>query len=145
MNHLIFAFIFLTQPADPGWLHNLDSAKLIAQKEHKFILLNFSGSDWCIPCISLRKDVFESDAFSRFAAEKIVLVNADFPRNKKNQLPKEQVKINEALADKYNPGGNFPYTLLLDENGKKMRIWDGYFKYGPDAFIREIREVIGLQ
>ncbi|MGI8635558.1 MAG: thioredoxin family protein, partial [Segetibacter sp.] len=28
---------------------------------NKLIVLNFAGSDWCGPCIRLKKEVFSSD------------------------------------------------------------------------------------
>ena len=56
----------------------------------------------------------------------------------KNQLSKEQVKLNEALADKYNADGKFPYTLLIDENGKILKDWDGFPNETPEQFIAQI-------
>ena len=133
------ALLFIT--TSPSWLKNMDVAKEQAKKEHKYILLNFSGSDWCIPCMRLEKDIFGADAFAAYATDHLVLVNADFPRKSKNQLSKDQQKINDALADKYNPQGAFPFTLLLDENGNKVKIWDGYYKDGADNFINEIKRL----
>src|SRR5450432_4928500 len=92
----------------PVWINNLEGAKQQAKKEQKLILLNFSGSDWCIPCMRLRKEVFDADAFTKYAAAHLVLVNADFPRQKINELSKAQQKLNDQLADKYNPQGSFP-------------------------------------
>src|ERR1700710_666168 len=112
----------------PGvtWLGDFNAAKTEAAEKHKLILINFSGSDWCGPCIRLRKEILGSADFESYAAEHLVLVRADFPRQKKNQLPKEQVKLNEALADQYNPEGKFPYTLLVDENGKVLHAGGGF-------------------
>jgi thioredoxin-related protein len=89
----------------------------------------------------LRNDIFNSDAFTQYAKDKLVLVNADFPRNKKNELSKEQQKENDALAAKYNPEGRFPFTILLDSNGNKLKVWDGYYSNGPDNFVDEITAV----
>src|ERR1700685_554283 len=80
------------------WLNNLDEAEKIAQKEHKYILLNFSGSDWCGPCMRMKKEFFGSDDFKKMADTELVLVNADFPRKKKNQLDAGQQKINDEIA-----------------------------------------------
>ena len=121
-----------------GWETNFDAAKQQAAKEHKLILLNFSGSDWCGPCIRLRKEIFESTAFKQVADSALVLVNADFPRAKKNQLTKELQQANDTLAEKYNEKGAFPFTLLLDADGKVLRSWDGYPKEGMDEFIAEV-------
>src|SRR5437868_491133 len=117
-----------------GWTTDFKSATEEAKKNNKYILLSFSGSDWCIPCIKTRKEIFEKEPFIKFADSKLVLVNADFPRLKKNMLSKEQTQQNEALADQYNKTGIFPYTLLLDANGKILKEWQGYPDVTPDVF-----------
>src|ERR1700761_7500984 len=123
------------------WLGDFDSAKIQASQQHKLILVNFSGSDWCGPCIRLRKEILESGTFENYASDHLVLVRADFPRQKKNQLSKEQTKLNEALADKYNADGKFPFTLLVDENGKVLKSWDGFPNESPDQFVSDISSV----
>jgi thioredoxin-related protein len=126
----------------PAWETDFTIAKERAKQEKKYILLNFSGSDWCGPCIRLRSEIFESDQFKQFADTTLVLLNADFPRQKKNQLPKEQQKKNNGLADIYNTSGSFPYTVLLDAEGKVIRSWDGFPKEKPAAFMEEINMAI---
>ena len=138
---LATAFLFTTNFAPSPWLNNIEKAERIAKTEHKLILLNFSGSDWCIPCMKLRANIFNSDVFMEYAKENLILVNADFPRKKKDELSKEQQKENDALAAKYNPDGRFPFTILLDSNGNKLRVWDGYYSQGPDDFIDELSSV----
>lgn len=124
------------------WFDNFDAAKEAAGKQHKYILLNFSGSDWCGPCIKMKKEVFESQAFAELAEKKLILVRADFPRSKKNQLSNEQKEHNEVLAEKYNPSGKFPLTVLLDEKGTVIREWDGYVFESQDIVIAELKKSI---
>jgi len=123
------------------WGNNYEQALLNAQKEHKYILLNFSGSDWCGPCIRLHKEVFTTDAFIQLANDKLVLLNADFPRYKKNQLTAAQQKINDALADKYNNKGVFPLTVLLNAEGKIIKSWEG-FPADITDFIEDVQQTI---
>jgi len=136
----ILAFLLLTfiTPTNSIWLGDITTAVDQANKEHKLILVNFSGSDWCGPCIRLRKEILESDIFGKYANDHLVLVRADFPRQKKNQLASDQVKRNEALADKYNPEGKFPFTLLIDEHGKVLKSWDGFPDETPNQFVSQI-------
>ena len=124
------------------WQHNLEDAKKIASSDHKHILLNFSGSDWCGPCIRMRREIFETDVFEKMADTELILVNADFPRNKKNQLSESQQKINDEMADMYNRKGIFPYTLLLDSQGKVLKTWEGFPDESAESFILEIRNEI---
>jgi len=132
----------LTITLSTAWITNFDTAKEKAAKENKYILLNFSGSDWCAPCIKMKQEVFESEAFSSLADKELILVRADFPRSKKNQLSKEQTKHNEALAEKYNPSGKFPLTLLLDAHGKILRTWDGYVFASQEEFMADLDKAL---
>lgn len=132
-------FTFLTfQTA--YWSGNFDETIKTAKYVHKPILINFSGSDWCGPCIRLREEIFESDVFKTYAAKNILLVRADFPRQKKNQLSATQLKLNEALAEKFNKDGKFPYTILVDENGKVLKIWEGYPNLTPKQFVAQLSD-----
>ena len=128
--------------ATPNWEKDFTQAVQKAKDEHKYIVLNFSGSDWCIPCIRMHKEIFESQEFGDYAADHLVLVNADFPRLKKNQLSKEQVKSNDKLADYYNPEGTFPLTLLLDKDGKVVKKWEGYPDMNAADFVNVIKKTI---
>ena len=137
MNYLSILLLLFLSPAT--WLTDFQKGKAEAAGSNKLIVLNFSGSDWCGPCIRLKKEIFESNAFENYSSEKLVLVNADFPRYKKNQLSKEQVKENESLAEKYNSTGRFPFTVLLDASGKVLKQWDGFPGETPEKFVDEIK------
>jgi thioredoxin-related protein len=123
------------------WEPDFENAKKIAKEKNELILLNFSGSDWCAPCIQTRKEYFENEDFLKMAKSNLVMVNADFPRSKKNKLAPEQVKRNEALAEKYNKDGHFPYTLLLNADGKVLRSWEGKPAVAVEKWTREIKAV----
>ncbi|MDH5033462.1 MULTISPECIES: thioredoxin family protein [Chryseobacterium] len=120
----------------------LENAKKQASQNKELILLNFSGSDWCIPCIKLHKNIIETDEFKKLESENfIVYINADFPRNKKNQLSSELKKENASLADQYNQKGLFPYTLLLNSEGKVLKSWEGLPSEDALAFSKEIKSI----
>ena len=125
-----------------GWETDFNKAQESARTEHKLILINFSGSDWCGPCIRMHKDIFESNSFSQYAGEHLVLVNADFPRLKKHELSKDQQKKNDQLADIYNKDGIFPLTVLLDPNGKVLKEWQGLPPISSEEFTTEIKAVV---
>lgn len=139
MNYLTLLLVLSLSTSNPAWLTNFSKGKAEAATQNKLIVVNFSGSDWCGPCIRLKKEIFGSEAFANYASEKLILVNADFPRYKKNELPKQQVKENEALAEKYNPEGKFPFTVLLDANGKVLKQWEGLPDETPEQFVGEIK------
>ena len=124
------------------WETNFEKAKQQAAAAHKYIVLNFSGSDWCGPCIRLHHEILENTAFKAFAERHLVLVNADFPRQKKNQLAKAQQQQNDQLADRYNAKGSFPLTVLLTADGKLVKEWEGYPKMTPEEFVADIQNKI---
>jgi thioredoxin-related protein len=134
---LLLSFISIGVFGAEGWGSDFAEAQKLAKAENKLILLNFSGSDWCGPCIQLKKEVFESAQFKTFADGKLVLVRADFPRLKKNQLEKAQQVKNDWMAEKYNTDGKFPLTVLINADGKVMHKWEG-FQPSISKFIQEI-------
>lgn len=140
---LILSLILFSYLSPVGsWNTDFDKAKAEALKSHKLVVLNFSGSDWCGPCIRMKKEIFESEIFEKYAEQNLVLVNADFPRLKKNELSKEQTKLNESLADKYNAEGKFPFTILFDGEGNILKRWEGYPNESPQKFLDEINEFV---
>ncbi len=136
---LVCMLAYIAPSFSQNWQHSWADALQTAQHEHKNIVLNFSGSDWCIPCIRMHKNFFDSEAFINFSNEHLVLYNADFPREKKHQPTKELTKQNEELAERFNKEGHFPLTLLLDSNGNVLKTWNGLYKGTVDEFIAELK------
>lgn len=97
------------------------------------VLLDFTGSDWCPPCMKLHEDVFEKPAFTAFAKDKLVPVMLDFPRSK--EISPEIKKQNEELAAKFGIKG-YPTLILLDSKGNELAREVGYMPGGPAAFIK---------
>ena len=130
---LISSFTFSAQE----WFLDLSNAQQKAIDDDKNIVLVFSGSDWCGPCIKLEKEIWETEKFKTYAKENLVMLRADFPRKKVNKLSKEQEIKNSKLAEKYNPQGFFPFVLILSKNldilGKT-----GYMKMTPQDYIHHL-------
>lgn len=99
---------------------DFETALATAKSENKNVLLIFSGSDWCAPCMKLEKNVFHTEIFKSESAANWVIYKADFPKKKANALPKEVQAQHDKLAEKYNRDGNFPFVLVLDSNGKVL-------------------------
>lgn len=106
------ASAFATAPE--GWLTDIDEAVALAKKENKAVMLEFTGSDWCPPCIAMKKNVFSKQEFLDEAAKKFVLVHLDFPRG-----DRELAEKNAPLAKKYKIEG-YPTIILLDGEGKEF-------------------------
>ncbi|GAA4107163.1 hypothetical protein GCM10022393_02220 [Aquimarina addita] len=123
------------------WFTDIEMAKKTASDESKPIILVFAGSDWCAPCIKLEKEILETTQFKKYAREKYVLLKADFPRKKKNQLSESLQQHNKQLAEAYNKSGGFPLVVVLDKNGKKIGE-TGYKKMTPEAYIQVLNSMI---
>ncbi|WP_158729808.1 MULTISPECIES: thioredoxin family protein [unclassified Flavobacterium] len=120
-----------------SWKTSFTEAKSQAAAENKNILLVFSGSDWCAPCIKLDKTIWQSEEFKSESAQKWVIYKADFPKKKANLLPAELTESNKKLAEQYNKAGNFPLVLLLNPTGKVLGI-SGYKNVSPQEYIQLI-------
>jgi len=120
-----------------NWETNLDQAKTIATKENKNIILVFSGSDWCAPCIKLEKEIWSSSEFQNEVKKYWILLKADFPRRKVNKLSKQQTKENEKIAELYNTNGYFPLVIVLDSKGKTLGT-TAYKDYSPKEYIKHL-------
>jgi len=62
---LLFVALFGLFAVPALWMGNFSEAQKQAKVTHKQILINFSGSDWCGPCIRLRKEILESESFEQ--------------------------------------------------------------------------------
>ena len=124
-----------------NWLYSIDEAVQIAAEEDKIILINFSGSDWCAPCIRLEQNLFSTEAFNEYSDENLILLKLDFPAQKKNKLSEDQLKHNEALAESYNKKGIFPKVVLIRPDGS-VKGYMGHPKVSANDYIESIQTII---
>jgi len=113
------------------WVTDVHEALLRATSEHKAILLDFTGSDWCGWCMKLKSEVFDQPEFAAYAQANLIMVEVDFPRHK--ELSPEQQAANDKLARTYSIRG-YPTVILLDASGKQIG-HGGYVPGGPKNFI----------
>jgi protein disulfide-isomerase len=125
--------------AGDGWTTDYPKALEQAGKEKKVVLLDFNGSDWCPPCIALKKQVFDTAEFKQFAAGKLVLVDVDFPKRKK-QAP-ELAAANEKLSEQFKVE-SFPTILLVDATGKVLHREEGYGDESPKDYIGMLKKAL---
>jgi len=122
-------------PPDLSWLTSVPDAQAQAKKENKLVLLNFTGSDWCVWCKKLDEEVFYKKEFADYAKSNLLLVEVDFPAQKK--LPDELVTANNGLKDKYQITG-FPTLIALKPDGTPVWTQIGYIEGGPAAVIAKL-------
>ena len=124
--------------AEVKWSTDLPAAQTQAKKDKKLVLVNFTGSDWCGWCKKLQAEVFTTKEFGAFAKDKLVLVEIDFPNQKKQSA--DLKKANEALQAQYKASG-FPTIVALNGEGKEVWRKVGYMAGGPKAWIAELEKL----
>ncbi|WP_026709056.1 thioredoxin family protein [Flavobacterium frigidarium] len=120
-----------------NWNTNFKQASADAASQNKPIILVFSGSDWCAPCIKLDKSIWQSEAFKNYSNTNYIMERADFPRRKQNELTEELKKQNQVLAEKYNHDGIFPLVVVLNADGKVLGKTT-YKNTTPEIYIEEL-------
>ena len=121
---------------------DFDEALKASKESNKKLFVIFSGSDWCVNCQNLKKKVFDTAAFEKFASEQLIILVLDFPSDKAHALPKDQIKKNEALAEKYNAEGTFPRCILFSSEGKSIGEIKSYSKETPEEYIKIIKNLM---
>jgi protein disulfide-isomerase len=118
-----------------SWKDNIEKALQQAKKENKAVLVNFTGSDWCIWCKRLTEEVFSTKEFETYAKRNLILVKLDFPRNIEQSA--ETKMYNNTLAQRYGVQG-FPTILLFNSSGKLV-LTTGYQPGGPANYVNHLK------
>jgi protein disulfide-isomerase len=124
--------------AESAWSTDYKKAQEEAKASHKFVLLEFTGSDWCGYCFQLDRAILSQPQFKDYANRNLVLVEIDFPRRKEQSA--ETKKQNAELAQRYQIDG-FPTLVVLNGEGKAVWRYDGLYTNGLAAFLAELDKV----
>jgi thioredoxin-related protein len=124
---------FATVP--DGWSTDLEKGFATAKETKKFVLAEFTGSDWCPPCIAMRKNVFSKKEFIDAASKHFVLVELDFPRG-----DKETAEKNQPHAEKYQVDA-FPTVIIFDSAGKEVSRFIASAHPSIDEFVAHLDKV----
>ena len=101
--------------AAEGWLTDMDAARKEAAEQEKNLMIEFTGSDWCAPCMQLRANVLTKPDFQQEARKNFVLLELDYPRRKEQSA--EVKAANRKLAEQYGVT-SFPTIVFADASGK---------------------------
>ncbi len=119
-----------------GWSTDLEKAFKQAKTEKKSVLVEFTGSDWCPPCIAMRKNVFSKKEFVEKASKNYILVELDFPNGEPDVKEK-----NMPYAEKYKIEG-FPTVILFNSKGKEFNRFFASEYPKTDLFIAHLDEAL---
>lgn len=119
-----------------AWVTDIHEAYNIAQNENKNILINFTGSDWCVWCHRLSDEVFSTTKFKKYADENLVLLFLDFPN--KRELSSKQQLHNQLVAQMLGIKG-YPSVWLLDKDLSPLLV-TGYKDGGAENYVSHLKE-----
>ena len=123
------------------WLINYDEVYNKSIKENKPILANFTGSDWCGWCKKLKKAVFDTETFKKWANENVVLFELDYPRRTQQDpiIKRQNAELQQTFRGLVR---GYPTVLIFDierelkEDGSKsqdkIKIHGQRMGYMPD-------------
>jgi len=118
-----------------AWLENFGQAFQTSKSEGKPMLVNFTSSDACPACMFMKRQVFDTAKFQKFAGDKLVLLEVDFPRAK--MLPPQQTMQNRELVDEFgimdeNGMISFPTLAVVTPKGEIVALQKGAFRSPED-------------
>ncbi len=115
-----------------GWVDDVEVAFSQAKKENKSLLLLFTGSDFCPPCIVMEKKVFSKEDFVERATEEFVLVFIDFPES-----DPALEKANRKYYEKYQVEG-YPTVILMDPEENEFGRFSAIDYPGVEPFLEKM-------
>lgn len=135
---LLAAGACITGALAKNWETDFTKATAEAKRTGRYLLMDFTGSDWCPGCIRLDREVFETQAFKEYARKNLVCVVVDFPKT--FPQPVDLQVRNAELQEKFGVQG-YPTVLLLSPDGEEV-VQTGYRRGGAAAYIEYLQERI---
>jgi thioredoxin-related protein len=135
---VVMTVVGLFAVAAEDWATDFEAASKEAKESGKYMLLDFTGSDWCGWCIKLDKEVFSQDEFKTYAKDALIAVELDFPNKK--EISDELKEQNETLAKKYGVKG-FPTIIILSPEGELVAR-TGYKPGGAEKYVEHLKGLI---
>jgi len=113
-----------TQEIALNWSSTYKEALRIAKKQKKPVLIYFTGSDWCSPCMILDRELFHTEKFKILSDNDLVLLKADIPR-RRDLIEPDKMSENLYLQKKYKVK-SFPTLIMVNHRGRKIAEKKGY-------------------
>jgi thioredoxin-related protein len=130
MKKLVFiatlATSLMAYGADLQTADTMEEALALAKEKHGYVMMNFTGTDWCTACIHLKEKILTTDAFAEAYGDILVMTSVDFPRlpELRAKISQEEAARREALLNSYQVRG-LPTAVLFDAFGFPFAIING--------------------
>ena len=114
---IVIALTLLTSPiyAGDSWFPEFDEGRAAAQAQGKDLLIDFGGSDWCLPCQRLKDSVLSRPEFIERASREFVLIDIDLPV--RTPIAADRKQRYEQLHERYGIR-SFPTIVLAMPDGR---------------------------
>ena len=141
---LLIVFSFVTTIARGSeWQTDYEQALATAKAAKKCVLLDFTGSDWCGPCIQMKKGRFLEGGVLELCEEEPGARRGRLSAESKT-LPEKVTKQNERLLHQYGiDNSGFPTVILLNPDGKILGQLEGYGGERPADIIAWVEKLRG--
>jgi len=135
---LLISSLTLYSQENEGWLLNFDEAAKLSIKTGKPILANFTGSDWCGWCVRLKKEVFVTPKFKKWADENVILLELDYPRRtpQSDEIKKQNKELQQFFKVRGYPTLHMFNVSIVDGKTQITSLGKtGYVAGGPTPWI----------
>ena len=139
---IIISAVIVVSTSSLAQVRSIDELFANAARNSKLVLLKFYA-DWCEPCGTIEKKVFNSPEFVSFEREKLISLTINFPQKQDTRSASGMTQRDKDLIEKYNPGHMLPYIVLTDSRGNVLQKWSGYPRnLRIEDYIAEIKNFI---
>lgn len=118
---LFFAFQGFAQEVE--MVTDWDTAKELANKEDKNVLIILTGSEWCRPCKKMERNVIQAPEFKEHVKENLVIFLVDLPGG--GLVMNSTVYQNYMKFKKEYQASALPSLILTDKEGNKIKLLEG--------------------
>ncbi len=131
------AALVVTAVRTDSWYLEFDEGQSAARREGKDLLIDFGGSDWCLPCQRLKERVLSKPEFIERAGKEFALVDVDLPF--RSPIPADRKARYQKLQERYGIS-SFPTVVLAASDGQPYaRATYREALASPEAYWKRLR------
>lgn len=119
---MLMAVSAVAAQAEVRWLTDYAAAMTAAEETGRPVLTVFTGSDWCLHCRTLERNVLETDTFRAWAEDRVILLMIDLPQE---GISLDERKARSRVCVKYGVR-SFPSVILVAPDGSAIAAEKGY-------------------
>lgn len=107
------------------------NATVRAKELDRNILIVLTATEWCRPCIKMKRNVFENEEFINYSNDNLIIYQVELPKGESADTKGVHIIMNseeyieyDKLKTKYQ-AFRLPSLVLTDPNGEKIKLIEG--------------------